>query len=309
MGISITKKELNDLITETVRRISLISEDNTINREVEAKSEEIYNRIEKLKIYKDCKLAEETENYRKYTYSFADSFCGKNVAWSFVFYDYKNDDYYKNNIESNNQYSEGKSSSNDRRASAWIIVNGINGWISYSELYDTIMHEVNHIFKSFSAKKPLGNLSFNGLAEMFYNSINKNEHKIGCVLYMMMEDEQDCFINGLYAQFKKNTPIYDDDFYKIIENSSFYDIIEELADLKKNYDIYITDQNFVNAINKCCQIANKYNIKMSQKIIKQHINTAINRIQEKYNNMLNHYFYYLGRDGFNPGIRKSNKLF
>lgn len=307
--IEITKQELMDLITENVKRISLISEENTINREVEVKSEEICNKIEKLKIYKECNLAQETEKYKKYTYSFSDSFCNKNVSWSFTFIDYKNDDDYKTEIENNNQYSEGRSASSGRNGNIWISVNCCNGWINYSELYDTIIHELNHIYKAFSAKKYLGNLSFNSLAQMFYNSTEEYEHKIGCVLYMMMEDEQDCFINGLYAQFTTQLPIYDDDFYRIIENSSFYNIIEGLGDLKKNYNNYITDQNFINAINKCSQIANKYNLKMSLKILRRHIETTTSRIQEKYNNMLNHYFEYLGKRGYKPGIRKSNKLF
>lgn len=107
-----------------------------------------------------------------------------------------------------------------------VVVNiegySISGTINESDLSDTIQHEINHVFQKVQGKRSniKKDILYSKVKNVFRVKTDKEINTIANSLYYSFDDEQDSFVNGLYAylmssglmvswdKIKKNTIVY-----------------------------------------------------------------------------------------------------
>ena len=118
----------------------------------------------------------------------------------------------------------------DNNKSALLNIEGysISGTIDEKELSDTIQHEINHIFQKIKGKK--SNIKKDTLYYKIRSVFNiKTDEEINAIanaLYYSFDDEQDSFVNGLYAYLMSNGLIVSWD--KIKKNTLVYKGLESM---------------------------------------------------------------------------------
>lgn len=112
-----------------------------------------------------------------------------------------------------------------------IAVCSINGRIDYSELYDSVYHEMEHAYQNRKMGKGFGSAEIYAVAMMGLSSENDAERCLAEIVYYSTRSEQDAFINGLYGQLKLQYGKESND--TTIKKSYAYNALKTLHKAKK----------------------------------------------------------------------------
>ena len=112
---------------------------------------------------------------------------------------------------------------------------------------------------------------------------------------MGIEDEQDAYINGLYAKIKEVLPKGFNPS-EVIKDSTLYDKVIELLNIRNNIDSYFNNAEFIKALDIFKNMSNYKNGLTRETFIKK-INHTLERIKTKYLNMVKVYQKYMMRSG------------
>ena len=278
-------------INENEIEESLLSEENSINGEVDKEASEVFNFIINYK-YSPNEIAHRDEENTIYEISFKRTFMGCVIDYDIQYFVYNDGEYHDMDC-----YSIPMSK---KFASIHIEYDRERGFLSLGELHDSIQHELTHVFKGikgFGNDKNYGSktLYIANAANYFYCSKNKYMKAIGCVFYMGMNDEQDAYINGIYAAIKENLPkgVSPDE---IVRRSQLYDKVIELINIRDNIDAYFSNSEFIEAL-KMFKNTSKYKNGLTRETFIKKINYTLARIKVKYLNMIKAYQKYITRSG------------
>lgn len=249
-----------------------INEELGISDEVKDKSaklrDDVINRLKNIeKTIIDSGVSEKKDNFQI-------EIANKKVFVQVHYYNFRDNTYYLNFIKKHGNI-EHSSTSNDGRFNV-IILNfySISGYIDKIDLYDSIQHEVEHIFQQVKAKKTFGN---SNLYLYAYNSLNSDQIEkriLALISYMSNSFEQDGYVNGLYAFLKEN--------YRF--NSKRFDVKEspvynKLTDLIYAKDFLIKNKNNANLQNEISYYKDKFNLNYNDFI--RLVTSSINEITKK----------------------------
>lgn len=278
-------------INENEIEESLLSEENSINGEVDKEASEVFNFIINYK-YSPNEITHRDEEKTIYEISFKRTFMGCVIDYYIQYFVYNDGECHDMDC-----YSIPMS---NKFASIHIEYDRERGFLSLGELHDSIQHELTHVFKGikgFENNKDYGSktLYIANAANYFYCSKNKYMKAIGCVFYMGMNDEQDAYINGMYAAIKESLPkgVSPDE---IVRRSQLYDKVIELINIRDNIDAYFSNSEFIEAL-KMFKNTSKYKNGLTKETFLKKINHTLVRIKEKYLNMIKAYQKYITRSG------------
>ena len=278
-------------INENEIEESLLSEENSINGELDKEASEVFNFVINYK-YSPNEIVHRDEEKTIYEISFKRTFMECVIDYCIQYFVFNDGEHHEMNC-----YSIPMS---NKFASIHIDYDRERGFLSLGELHDSIQHELTHVFKGIKGfendmKYGSKTLYVANAANYFYCSKNKYMKAIGCVFYMGMNDEQDAYINGMYAAIKENLPkgVSPDE---IVRRSQLYDKVIELIDIRDNIDAYFSNSEFIEAL-KMFKKASKYKNGLTKETFLKKINYTLARIKEKYLNMIKAYQKYITRSG------------
>ena len=249
---------------------NLINEELGVSNFVIEKTNELFSIIENALL--NCNESEDFDNYsiKKCTVRF--SLLDVNISCSLEFYNYYNREYYDYSNVSSDAWSVylGK-----KTCFMGIIVPCISGTIVKNETFDSIQHELEHIYQQVIMKKPFSDsITY---AKIKTNMYSENElvNKTARLVYGCIKSEQDGFVNGLYA-YLMSLP----EFFSMtsLKNSSAWKLYEDMINI---YNQYFDNIEFINELKKYNLTINKVNQKINQFIRK--IGRVVIKIkQDKY---------------------------
>ena len=301
--MTITENCLKNIIIEAIKRI--LSEDHTINNSVEDAADWTIKYI-KDNIFKQEVQQDETGNY--YSLSVSTELENIKVQWSVRANIVKDKDEYSRLKEVNSEMSEGRSYSDGRYLFfGWIEFYVVDNWLSALEVSDTIYHELTHLLKSLKAKKYIGNEKLNSITNTEYNSKSGLEKVVAAIMYLSREDEQDAYINGLYAQLKQNFYNGDLDIRKAFVNSALYGKLMEVQNSENEIRSNIGTKELG-------EIISRWNTNQTFLTKRKLLSLAENiypRMERKLASMFKHFQQLLLKNGMkiNPGQGNSFDLF
>lgn len=301
--MTITENCLKNIIIEAIKRI--LSEDHTINNSVEDAADWTIKYI-KDNIFKQEVQQDETGNY--YSLSVSTKLENIKVQWSVRANIVKDKDEYSRLKEVNSEMSEGRSYSDGRYLFfGWIEFYVVDNWLSALEVSDTIYHELTHLLKSLKAKKYIGNEKLNSITNTEYNSKSGLEKAVAAIMYLSREDEQDAYINGLYAQLKQNFYNGDLDIRKTFVNSALYRKLMEVQNSENEIRSNIGTKELG-------EIISRWNTNQTFLTKRKLLSLAENiypRMERKLASMFKHFQQLLLKNGMkiNPGQGNSFDLF
>ena len=274
-----------------------LSEANTINNEVDNKATEIYGILLKKNLYdKDIQFKKYPNNVEKRIISFYNTFMNINCLWTFFAYVVDENTYYEK-IETRAS-SEGSTYTDGKKIVFINIYFYTDGKIfDKAEVYDSIQHELNHVFKALKVGKTMENDSFiayiNTLMALPNTAENYYKKIIGDICYIGRKDEQDSFINGAYAFLKQKMPIDAEDIKETLYQTALVNKLKRLIELKESFPYLCKDEKFINEIKN---IPVSFNITINK--LKMWTDNGIKRLQNKIGTMLSAYNRYLYGKGY-----------
>lgn len=166
---------------------------------------------------------------------------GMNVSIEYIHYNFRDYDTYYSNADE--FYFGGESSFTNKRIFLKIL--SISGEIQENTFGDTIQHEVEHLYQASMQNKPL--LQNNSLYDKARDDKSRNEwrFKLKQIVYYTRNEEQDAFVNGLYAQLISPDALYQKQ--QIIKSSNPYKIAALLKSLEKNIAENENNQELIDA--------------------------------------------------------------
>lgn len=254
------KKKINlDFSIEHLLENS-INEELSINTFVENESYKIINNIKKLFSEKTTIKKEKVcDGVNKNYVSFIHNLNDIKMRFHVYIYNFYNKDIYN---EKKDDVILNSTSYFDNNKTALLNIEGysISGTIDEKELSDTIQHEINHIFQKIKGKK--SNIKkdtlYYKIRSIFSIETDEEINTIANALYYSFDDEQDSFVNGLYAYLMSSGLIVSWD--KIKKNTLVYKGLESMKKslifLEKINDEKIK-QYFGISKNKCISIIEK----------------------------------------------------
>lgn len=272
MTEDIVPKEYVILNEITLKINEAINEELGIADEVRDKSaklrDEVINRLKNIeKTIIESGVSEKKDNFQI-------ELANKKVFIQVNYYNFRDKTYYLNFIKKIG-YIGYSSLSNDGRFNV-IILNfySISGYIDEKDLYDSIQHEVEHIFQQVKAKKTFSKSDLYLYAYKNLSNEQLENRILALISYMSNKFEQDGYINGLYAFLKDNYKLMatrDD-----IKESPVY---SKLTDLIYAKDFLIKNKNNVNLQNEISNYKKNFNLNYNDFI--RLATSSINEITKK----------------------------
>lgn len=157
----------------------------------------------------------------------------------------------------------------------------VDGNINYRTIYDTLQHEVSHIYETFKSnrenEKPINDKHlelYNKIQDIIQNGVNSDEYRICLGLYMWFQTEQTAFANGLDGilrnsdGFDKNNLIYNSEAWHMLENAKwciencnrYKQFIETKIGIMLNRYITLIEQTYHNFTRRIARVCNKYSV-------------------------------------------------
>lgn len=266
---------------------------NSINRDVEYEATEVFNIASSHKFTEDEKNYDEYYKCDTYNFSIRRKFQGCTIDYNFTYY--PNEDGTEKQVGCNTHFSS--------KTSAIVNINYElkDGCLNRGNLYDNIQHELTHVLKGiFSIKKGWWDVESNMenmlvAIKTFYNSNNLYYEIIGYVFYVGLNEEQDAFVNGLYASIKYNLAngVLPNQF---IKDTTLYNRMRELIIIRENLDKCFSNNEFIEALNRFSQMS-RYKKPITKELFLKKINYTLNRIKSKFLNMIKAYKKYVTVSG------------
>ncbi len=105
----------------------------------------------------------------------------------------------------------------------------VSGQLVKNDLYDSIYHEVEHLYQQTQSKTDFQNRKddsfYQTVRQTLYTSPKIEERKIAAALYLTFDYELNAYINGLYGELTEMQPIFPKDIDSIVKQSSLYKMI------------------------------------------------------------------------------------
>lgn len=223
------------MIREEIKRI--IREELTINDNVKVLAERLYNAFtNELKYIKYNKTEEDNVLMGRINVKLpmGEYFNNVNMITTFNIFNFPDLKSYKTSIYKD-KCIEGTSSSDGKKIN-FLTINGyaINGRIKTGKLFDTIYHEVEHIFQQQKVKSYLPTYKSDKYYIKALNGMNIDDDfisKIGRIFYITSTFECDAMVNGIYGECKDRENKYIK--YEDIVGTYVYEILLEMDDLNK----------------------------------------------------------------------------
>lgn len=134
-----------------------------------------------------------------------------------------------------------------------IKVHSVNNQYSIDALYDSVGHELLHLFQAHKTKKIFSNTELYKNADIWKNDQNIYLSQIGIIIYLSNKFEQDAFNHGLYMSLSKSYDLEQMD--EIFRNSSLYCALMELTKSVEN--LKTADKNDAN-VQQAIQVLQPY---------------------------------------------------
>lgn len=273
MTEDIVPKEYVILNEITLKINEAINEELGIADEVRKKSEEllndVINRLKNIeKSIVENGVSEKKDNFQI-------EIANKKVFIQVNYHNFRDNTYYLNFIKKYGNIEHSSTSNNGRLNIISINFYSISGYIDKKDLYDSIQHEVEHIFQQVKAKKTFGE---SNLYLYAYNNLNSDQiekRTLALISYMSNKFEQDAYVNGLYA-FLKSDFRYSNATRDDIQQSPVYEKLTELIEAK---DYLIKNKNNANLQNEISYYKDKFNLNYNDFI--RLATSSINEISKK----------------------------
>lgn len=240
------KTVLNDVVRDSVNK--LIREELGIADRVMEKTNEIRNVI--LSEYEMLDKEEISDGVWRKNGNFECEIFGYRLTIRYSIYNFRDKMAY---VFNKKLFTENLSGVSLKNMTFYLPILQISGTFKEFTFGDTIQHEVEHIYQMSMQRKPLltkkvGGYSANsGLT--IYDLANQNIKNDDCggfiailskIIYYTRNEEQDGFVNGLYAQLVNMDSFNNEE--RIVMNSTPYKLIGMLSEyenyLKDNFDNY-----------------------------------------------------------------------
>lgn len=281
---------IREAVVREMRKI-LLTEEYTINKEVDDEANEVYNIICDHKYTEDERI--NVEGCKEvYQMTLKRDFLGRKITYIVNYYVYN--DGVRHNLPC-------QSSVIDKYGGIVNINYDLESCpMSYGDLHDSIQHELTHVLKQLISysKKPIYKSRVRNMIPVindFYCSNDKYAKVIGCVFYMGLNDEQDAYINGLYAGIK-NALTNGVQPYEYVRKSELYQKVHELIEIRNNLDSYFSNEEFLKILDLFKQYSN-YNKGLNKETFLKKINFTLDRIKKKFLTMIKAYQKFLTRSG------------
>ena len=281
---------IREAVTKEIQNV-LLNEENSINKEVDEEAKEVYDIICGHKYTEDERVNDDICD-DVYQITLKREFLGKKIIYVVKYYVFNDDK--RHNLDC------GCSVIDKYGGTIYINYDLECCPMSYGDLHDSIQHELTHTLKlmmSFGKTPKYRPLNGNIVSAInaFYSSSNEYEKAIGCVFYMGLNDEQDAYINGLYASIKEGL-LNGVQPCDIVKQSPLYQKVRELIEIRNNLDSYFSNEEFLKAIALFKQYS-KYKNGLTKETFLKKINYTLERIKKKFFNMLKAYQKFMARGG------------
>lgn len=273
MKEDIVPKEYMILNEISLKINEAINEELGIADEVRGKSaklrDDVINRLKNIeKSIVESGVSEKKDNFQI-------EIANKKVFVQVHYYNFRDNMYYLNFIKKYGNIEHSSISNNGRFNIISINFYSISGYINEKDLYDSIQHEVEHIFQQVKAKKTFGE---SNLYLYAYNNLNSDQiekRALALISYMSNKFEQDAYVNGLYA-FLKSDFRYANATRDDIQQSPVY---EQLTNLIEAKNFLIKNKNNANLQNEISYYKDKFNLNYNDFI--RLATSSINEISKK----------------------------
>ena len=162
------------------------------------------------------------------------------VTINLMFYNFLSYEAYEDFIYNNSNIFIGKSSFD--RKTIILTFFGIFGEIDEKSLEDQCQHEVSHLYRRLMKNGPLlssKRRSLYALSNDLMNSQNEYDKMVGTIVYASFEEEQNAFVNGMYALLAslcidsgdENERWKESDAYILFSKLKYYESILESGNL------------------------------------------------------------------------------
>lgn len=174
---------------------NLLKEELGVSEMVTKKTKEVFQML----VDNVKKTIVNSETYNGFNFfkgDFSFQFFETKVSLSYKGYNYLSKDLFSYSKVS----SDGESAFLDKRiAFMWITVPCLSGTIVKGQVLDTIQHELEHLYQEMLIGKVFANTKKYGEMRSGLESTDEMKRNIAKVAYVCFKDEQDAFVNGLYA--------------------------------------------------------------------------------------------------------------
>lgn len=108
-----------------------------------------------------------------------------------------------------------------------IIFFSVNNQFSIDSLYDSVAHELLHLFQAKQSKKVFSNAELYRKEDEWKNTDNEFLNDFGHILYLSNRFEQDAFNHGLYVSLISCDTLSDMD--EVLRNSNIYGALSDIT--------------------------------------------------------------------------------
>jgi len=249
------------LITESQFK-KILQEELGISDEIAKKTNEFFDILKKdisenMEIFEKEKFFSSYNGYLKY------DLLGINVGISYKVINYYTKEYYdKFGVE-----AEGWSSFDKRYCVIGLFIPCVSGTIIKTEVMDTIQHEFEHIYQQYLIG---GNFPDSSVYSKVITNMSDNNDfisKVAKLVYGCTKNEQDGYINGMYAYVMALPEVFT---YDNLKKTPCYKIYNEIVDI---YNELSDNENFEKELKK-------YNL--TKNLILKNINNFGRKIARTY---------------------------
>lgn len=229
MKIIITESQFNKILKEELG----------ISDEITEKVNEFFNILEN-NISENFKKFEKENYFSSYGGYLCFDFFGIKIGISYKCINYFTKEYYeKFGVE-----SEGWSSFDKNYCVMGLFVPCISGTIIKNEVLDTIQHEFEHIYQQYLIGD---NFSDSFAYSKVITNLNSNDEftsKVARLIYGCTKNEQDGYVNGMYAYMMALPEFFT---YDAMKKTPCYKVYDEMVNI---YNDFENNENFEKELKK-----------------------------------------------------------
>ena len=187
---------------------------------------------------------------------------------------YYNDFIRKNPIDETNAVSSFNKLARGKCMTIINIVMVVVGGKLSGKFYPTLAHEINHIYQQYMMFHRYGGDQTKYFQIMNdYDSSDKIRKNVARLLYYSKGEEQDSFINDMYADCKRQCSTFDKSIEEVVNDSDAY---VKLLDFRKRYDS-LKDENDIRLLS----VLDNYGFKNKESFLK-YLSKSLKRFETKF---------------------------
>ena len=234
----ITGDHIDGCIEHNINKV--IKEELSISMAVDSEASALMNQIiDKINQTKSVKSEKLPPDVSVKNCDMSYDFKNKKLLLSIICYNFKdNETYqkYQNYIDTTSKVNCNK----ERFVFGFIKCVSVCGTVIKTDLQNTLIHELNHIYQTCMGSTKIINKNYHYLS-IFQNLNNKDEmiRKLAQSLYYSYDFEQDGFVNELYTTLMNHHQIVD---WNVIKNTEIYNILHKMREMLKYVENNINDK-------------------------------------------------------------------